>query len=156
MTGHFGFSYIGLLFLLMLLVPNLLWVKKKPQGYTSKGENKFLLALERIGEVLTCCSALLFSDFNIHKWSAWSGWLVAAAAAMVLYELWWARYFRSERKLSDFYSGFFGIPLAGATLPVLAFLLLGIYGRVIWLILSAVVLGIGHIGIHIQHKRELV
>ena len=71
------------------------------------------------------------------------------------YELWWIRYFRSNRKLSDFYSGFLGIPLAGATLPVAAFILLGIYGKVLWLILSAVILGIGHIGIHIQHKRKI-
>ena len=35
----------------------------------------------------------------------------------------------------------FGHSVAGATLPVLAFLLLGIYGRVIWLILCALVSG---------------
>lgn len=74
---------------------------------------------------------------------------------MLLYELWWFRYFRSQRKLSDFYSSFLFIPLAGATLPVLAFFLLGIYGRVFWMLIAAVLLGIGHIGIHLQHKREL-
>ena len=156
MTGHFGFSYIGLLFLLMLFIPNTLWAKKMPQGYTSENENKLLLFFERIGEVLTCCCTLIFSDFNIHKWTAWSWWLIAAAVLMILYELWWVRYFRSKRKLSDFYSGFLGIPLAGATLPVISFILLGIYGKVIWLIISAVILGVGHIGIHIQHWRELV
>ena len=46
-------------------------------------------------------------------------------------------------------------PVAGATLPVLAFLLLGIYGKLIWLILSAVILGIGHIGIHWTHRKEV-
>ena len=46
---------------------------------------------------------------------------------MIMYEAWWMRYFRSERKLSDFYSGFLGIPLAGATLPVIAFFMLGMY-----------------------------
>ena len=63
------------------------------------------------------------------------------------------RYFRSERKLSDFYSGFCGVPLAGATLPVAAFLLLGVYGRVVWMVASAVLLGIGLIGIHAGHNR---
>lgn len=155
MMGHFGFSYIGLLFLLMLFIPNLLWINKKPQGYASENENKLLLLFERAGEVFTCCSTLLFSDYDSREWSAWSWWLIAAAVLMVLYELWWVRYFLSERRLSDFYSGFFGIPLAGATLPVLAFALLGIYGKVIWLILSAMLLGIGHIGIHMQHKREI-
>lgn len=75
---------------------------------------------------------------------------------MVLYECWWIRYFRSNRTLSDFYSSFLGVPVAGATLPVIAFLLLGIYGKVIWLIVSVIILGIGHIGIHLQHRREIV
>lgn len=53
------------------------------------------------------------------------------------------------------YSSLLGIPVAGATLPVVAFLLLGIYGRNIFLIISTIVLGIGHIGIHLNHKKEL-
>lgn len=154
MLGHFGFSYIGLLFLLMLFIPNLIWAKNMPQGYTSENENRVLLLLERTGEVLTTCCALLFSDFNIGKWSGWSFWLIAAFAAMVLYELWWIRYFRSKRELSDFYSSFFGIPVAGATLPVVAVFLLGIYGKVIWMLISGVILGIGHIGIHLQHRND--
>ena len=28
--GHFGFSYTGLIFLLMLTVPNLIWTKHQP------------------------------------------------------------------------------------------------------------------------------
>lgn len=155
MTGHFGFSYIGLIFLLLLFVPNMVWVGKKPQGYTSENENKYLLVLERAGEWLTVLCVLLFDDFNLHGWSNWSWWLVAAFALMALYECWWVRYFRSKRKLSDFYSDFMGIPLAGATLPVFAFFLLGIYGKVVWLLGAAILLGIGHIGIHIQHKKEL-
>ena len=78
MFGHWGFSYIGLLFLLMLLIPNIIWSKRKPQGYTSEKENKILLFFERLGEVLTCCCSLVFSDFNIHEWTLWSLWLIAA------------------------------------------------------------------------------
>ena len=141
--------------MLMLFLQNIFWIKKKPQGYTSENENKILLFFERMGEGLTCCCALFFSDYNLRKWTSWSWWLIAAAVLMIMYELWWVRYFRSERKLNDFYSGFLGIPFAGATLPVFAFLFLGVYGKVIWLIVSAVILGVGHIGIHIQHKREI-
>lgn len=155
MFGHFGFSYIGLLFLLLLFIPNMIWTGKQPEGYTSKGENKVLLLLERIGETLTCCCSLVFSDFNIHQWTAWSWWLIAAFILMGLYEVWWVRYFRSEQRLADFYSSLFGIPLAGATLPVVAFFMLGIYGKVVWMLLAVIVLGIGHIGIHMGHRKEL-
>jgi len=73
-----------------------------------------------------------------------------------LYEVWWFLYFRSERTLLDFYSSIFGIPVAGATPPVIAFFLIGIYGKVIWMIISTVILGIGHIGMHLQHRKEIV
>ena len=155
MMGHFGFSYIGLIFLLLLFVPNIIWVTRKPQGYTSENENKVLLIFEKAGEFLTTICALIFNDFNVHSWSIWTWWLIAAFSLMVIYECWWVRYFYSERKLSDFYSSFLGIPLAGATLPVISFFLLGIYGKVVWLLGATIILGIGHIGIHVQHSREL-
>lgn len=155
MLGHIGYSYIGQVFLLMLMIPNFIWAKKQPQGYTAENENRILLILERIGEVLTSCCALIFADFNLRSWTSWSWWLIAAFSLMVLYELWWVRYFRSERRLKDFYSSFLGVPLAGATMPVVAFFLLGIYGKVVWMLISAVILGIGHIGIHTQHWKEI-
>jgi hypothetical protein len=152
--GHFGFSYIGLIFLLMLIVPNLIWVKHKPESYTSQEENKILLVFERVGQVYVTCTALIFSDFNLHRWSIWTMWLILAVILMVLYEGWWIHYFRSDKSLADFYSSYCGVPIAGATLPVAAFFLLGIYGKVIWLMISVVILGIGHIGIHLQHWKE--
>jgi len=155
MLGNLGFSYIGLIFMFMLIIPNLIWTKKQPQGYSAINENKFLVVLERVGEVLTTCCALMFSDFNLQKVSLWSLYLAAAFALMVMYEIWWVRYFRSERKLADFYSSFLGIPVAGATLPVIAFFLLGIYGKVIWMLIACIILGIGHIGIHLQHRKEI-
>ena len=155
MIGHFGFSYVGLIFLLLLFIPNIIWARKKPQGYTSENENKFLLFLERVGEILTTVCVLIFDDFNLHSWSNWTWWLIVAYMLMVMYECWWVRYFRSKQKLSDFYSSFLGIPLAGATLPVISFFLLGIYGKVVLLSVSAIILGIGHIGIHMQHSKEI-
>lgn len=155
MFGHFGFSYVGLVFMIMLLIPNLIWTKKQPQGYSAANENKLFVVLERVGEVLTTCCVLIFSDFNLQGMSKWSLWLVAAFVLMVMYEVWWVRYFKSERKLADFYSSFLGVPVAGATLPVVAFFLLGIYGKVIWMIIACVILGIGHIGIHLQHRKEI-
>ena len=33
MLGHFGFSYMGVIFLLLLFVPNIIWSKNLPDGY---------------------------------------------------------------------------------------------------------------------------
>lgn len=154
---HFGFSYIGLLFLLMLMIPNLVWTKNRPLNYELyvKNENKILLALERAGEVLVTCIALIFSDFNIHRISAWSVILLLAFFIMLLYEAYWIKYFKSSKTMQDFYSSFCGIPVAGASLPVAAFLLLGLYGRNPFMIAAVILLGIGHIGIHLNNKKEL-
>lgn len=136
--GHLGFSYIGLIFLLMLMIPNLIWTKYQPEGYEVQGENKVLLVFERAGQVLVTCTALIFSDLNLHKWSVWPLWFIAAGIFMCLYEVWWIRYFKSRR-----------------TLPVTAFFLLGVYENVAWLLVSTVILGVGHIGIHLQHYKEI-
>ena len=153
----FGFSYVGLVYLVMLMLPNIIWTKNQPKDYEkyAHNENKVLLVFERAGEVLVSCAALVFSDFNIKPWSHWSWWLVVSFALMILYEVYWIRYFRSEKTMRDFYSGILGIPVAGATLPVLAFLLLAIYGKNIILGVAVVILGIGHIGIHLMHRKEI-
>ena len=140
----------------MLFIPNLIWTRHKPADYEqyAQQESKTLQMLERIGEILVSCCALIFSDFNIRLHSLWSIWLFLSFALMILYEIYWIRYFRSEKRMSDFYRSICGIPVAGATLPVCAFLLLGVYGRNVLLILSSMLLGIGHIGIHIGHYKE--
>ena len=123
---NFGFSYIGLIFLLMLMIPNIIWRKNKPKDYDiyAKNESKILLAFERAGEVLVTCIALIFTDFNINELSESSVLLIIAFIFMVLYEVYWIRYFKSNKTMKDMYSSLIGIPVAGATLPVLAFLIL--------------------------------
>ena len=153
--GHFGFSYIGLIYMIMLEVPNIVWARHKPAGYDPQGENRILLVFERAGQVLCTVTILFFRDTNPHGWEPWITWLFVSMALMILYEFYWLRYFMNGKSLHDFYRPFLGIPMPGATLPVAAFLLLGVYGQLIWLILSAVILGIGHIGIHIQHWRKI-
>ena len=153
---NFGFSYVGLIFLVMLTVPNLLWTKRMPKDYEkyARNENRSLLALERIGEVAVSGLLLVFRDFNVRGFTPWLAWLFGALALMLLYEAFWARYFKSERTMADFYRGILGIPVAGATLPVAAVLMIAVYGGNIFLLAAGMILGVGHIGIHLQHRKE--
>lgn len=141
----------------MLMIPNIIWSKNKPLDYEKyvKNENKVLLFFERIGEIFVSGISLIFSDFNINNISIWSLILLFSFVLMILYEVYWIRYFRSNKEMKDMYSDLFKIPVAGATLPVLAFLLLGIYGKNIFLIIATILLGIGHIGIHLNHRKEI-
>lgn len=149
----FRFSFLGLLYLLLLFVPNLLWTKRKPRDYEvyAARENHLLLLLERVGQALTCTAALLVPNGP----AGWPGWLLFSLLLMALYEVSWIRYFRSPGEMADYYASLLGIPVAGATLPVLAFFLLGVYERNLLLLPSAVILGVGHIGIHLGHRKEL-
>jgi hypothetical protein len=139
----------------MLFIPNIIWSKNQPIDYDYTQENKILLLFERVGQICCSCSVLIFSDFNIASFSAWSFWLLASFLLMILYEICWVRYFTNEYTEENFYRSFYGIPVPLASLPVTAFLLLGIYGKVVWLIASSTILGIGHIGIHIQHLKAI-
>lgn len=141
----------------MLFVPNILWTRRQPAGYGrfAKNENRVLLAFERVGEVLVFCASLVFSDLNPRfPLSPWAIWLGASFLMMLLYEVFWIRYFRSPRTMRDFYRSLLGIPVAGATLPVLSFALLAVYGGNPILLFGTVILGIGHIGIHLCHAEE--
>lgn len=154
---HFGFSYVGFIYLLMLFIPNIIWTKHKPVNYEeySQKESKVLQIIEKIGEILVCCCVLIFSDFNIKFNSIWCIGLIGSFILMVLYEIYWIRYFRSKKEMSDFYKSICGFPVAGATLPVCAFILLGVYGGNVFLIVSTIILGIGHIGIHANHYKSI-
>lgn len=150
----FGFSYVGVIYLLMLFIPNIIWAKNQPKGYDASDENKILGIFERIGEILCTCCALIFSDFNLHA-TKWIVWLGISFLLMIIYEMYWIRYFNSEKTLEDFYKPLFGISVPGASLPVIAFLILGIYGSNMFMIISSIILGIGHIGIHKGHLKKL-
>ena len=152
-----GISVVGIVFLLMLFIPNIIWSKKQPEGYeeASKRENKVLLALERAGEALVSTLVLIDRRLDSFSLSPRSGYMILALILMLLYELYWRKYFRSSRTLTDMYSDYCGFPLAGASLPVFAVFLLGIYACNVFLTAAAVILGIGHIGIHLMHKKDI-
>lgn len=160
-----GFCVTGVIFLLMLFIPNIYWgIGAKPKDYdkASKKENRVLLIFERTGEVLVSCSFMIFPAINpylkILPEGIFFDWkiilFVASFALMILYECYWIRYFRSPRRLCDMYCSFAGFPIAGATLPVLAVFVLGLYSSNLIIIGSAIILGIGHIGIHLMHYKE--
>ena len=153
---QFGFSIVGVVFLAMLFVPNIRWAKSQPPGYEeiSRHEDKALLLFERIGQVLATCSAVVFvcpQGFSL----PWLLWLLIAFLLMLLYEAAWIRYFKGGEKLVDMYRPLGPIPVPIASLPVVAFALLGIWHQSPIAVIAAVILGISHIGIHLGHLREL-
>ena len=106
MTEPLGFSWMGLVFLLCLLAPNLLWTRYKPRDYDPSGESRLLLAMERTGQIWVTCAALICRSPAFGPRTARSWWLVGAAVLMLLYEFWWFRYFAAGEQWRISRSGF--------------------------------------------------
>jgi hypothetical protein len=155
MFGTFGFSYVGLIFLCCLFIPNICYGFHQPVDRLNVRENKLLLAFERSGQILCTVLVVIFDDFNVHPLNFRAIWLGTASLLMILYLICWGRYFMGGHTSRDFYRPFLGVPLPLAVLPVTAIFLLSVYGKVIALSIAAVLLGIGHIGITQQHRRAL-
>ena len=70
---QFGFSYIGLIWLAMLFIPNFIWTKNKPEGYDgyASKESRILLAFERTGQFIVTPTVLMFRDFNFKGFNFW-------------------------------------------------------------------------------------
>lgn len=150
--GKFGFSYVGLIFLCCLFIPNILYIFFPPKDNTDIENNKALLFFERTGQALCTILLLAFVNLNIHRLDYWTIWLGLALMLMLLYLLCWVRYFLGTHQSRDFFRPFLGVPLPLAVLPVAAVLLLSVYGKLVWLGIAAIILGIGHIGITAQHS----
>ena len=153
---RFGFSIAGVVFLAMLFIPNIKWAKSQPLGYEelSRRENRTLLMFERAGQVLATCSSVVFvcpQGFSL----PWLLWLIVAFLLMLLYEAAWTRYFKGEERLDGMYQPLGPIPVPIASLPVAALALLGIWYQSPITVIAALILGIGHVGIHLEHLREL-
>jgi amino acid transporter len=97
MLGHFGFSYVGLFYLLALAIPNAILAWRLPDWYNSSGESRVLWVLERVGQVMCVVSLLIFSDTNAKGFQLWTIWLWVFNVMIVLYVCYWIRYFRSRR-----------------------------------------------------------
>lgn len=151
-----GFSLVGVAFLLMLFVPNVRWARSQPTGYEElqSRESRPLLVFERVGQILSTCTAVAFTCPQGYSFP-WLILLAAAFALMALYEVAWVRYFRGGGTLVGMYQPLGPIPVPIASLPVAALVLPGVWYLSPVTVASVVILGIGHIGIHLGHLREL-
>lgn len=129
----------GLLFMSVLLIPNIVFAAKCPQGFENTWENKTVERLEQIGR-FGC-----FGFMVIHIPGTWFGfpsdeafaiYLMADAALVACYCLIWILCFRKNSLFRA---------LALSILPSLVFLLSGILSRSPLLILSALLFAPCHI-----------
>lgn len=141
------FNVFGLIFMAVILIPNILFAVKCKDGFENKWKNRTVETLEQIGRF----GCFGFMIFNIP--GTWFGWwsdeafavyLVVDALLVGLYCLVWIVCFRK--------TGLFRA-LALSILPSVLFLFSGIMTRSVLLTISALLFAPAHIAISWQNAK---
>lgn len=140
-------NVFGLIFMAVILIPNILFAVKCKDGFENKWKNRTVETVEQIGRF----GCFGFMIFNIPgTWFGWwsdeafAVWLVVDALLVGLYCLVWIVCFRK--------TGLFRA-LALSILPSVLFLFSGIMTRSVLLTISALLFAPTHIAISWQNAK---
>ena len=133
------FNIFGLIFIVIIMIPNIIYAIKCKDGFANKWQNKTVELLEQIGRF----GCFGFMIINIP--GTWFGWwsdeafavyLLTNVALILTYCFIWIIYFRKNTVFRA---------LALSILPSIVFLFSGIMSRSVLLIASAVIFAPCHI-----------
>lgn len=141
-------NIFGLVFMVIIMIPNVIFALKCKDGFGNRWENKAVEALEQIGRY----GCLAFMVINIPK--TWFGWasdeafalyLIVDAALVTAYCVIWAVCFKKN-------SVFRALSLS--IIPSVIFLFSGIMSRSVLLMISALIFAPCHILISYKNARS--
>lgn len=142
------FNYWGLLFIALIMVPNIIFAVKCKGGFENRWKNRWVEALEQTGRF----GCFIFMIFNIPctclgfcNRGAWIAYLTVNTVLTVLYCLLWGICFRK--------SGMFRA-LSLSAIPAVLFLFSGIISRSLLLTVFAVIFAPCHILISYKNARR--
>ena len=142
------FNVFGFAFMVVIMIPNIIFSCKCKDGFTNKQKNQLLETLEQIGRFGT----VGFMIINIP--GTWFGWwsneafaiyLIVNALLVTLYCVIWSVCFRKN-------SIFRALALSG--IPSIVFLFSGIMCRSVLLIISSLIFAPSHILISFQNAKK--
>ena len=140
-------NVFGLVFMVVIMVPNIIFAIRNKEGFINRYQNKALEAVEEIGRY----GCFVFMIFRIPSltfgwWSdeAFAIYLVVDAILILLYCLIWALCFRKESLFRS---------LSLSIIPSIVFLFSGIMMRSIPLILFSLLFAPSHITISVKNVK---
>lgn len=140
-------NIFGLVFMVIIMIPNVIFALKCKDGFENRWENKFIEVLEQIGRY----GCFAFMVINIPK--TWFGWasdeafalyLIIDAVLIIAYCVIWAVCFKKN-------SVFRALSLS--IIPSVIFLFSGIMSRSVLLMISAVIFAPCHILISYKNAK---
>lgn len=141
-------NIFGLVFMVIIMIPNVIFALKCKDGFENRWENKAVEVLEQIGRY----GCFAFMVINIPK--TWFGWtsdeafalyLIVDAVLVTAYCVIWAVCFKKN-------SVFRALSLS--TIPSVIFLFSGIMSRSVLLMISALIFAPCHILISYKNARS--
>ena len=140
-------NVFGLVFMVVIMVPNIIFAFRNKEGFINRYQNKALETAEEIGRY----GCFVFMIFRIPSltfgwWSdeAFAIYLVVDAILILLYCLIWALCFRKESLFRS---------LSLSIIPSIVFLFSGIMMRSIPLILFSLLFAPSHITISVKNVK---
>ena len=137
----------GLVFMAIILVPNIVFAIRCKDGFANKWENKFIERIEQIGRF--GCFGFMIVDIPGTCFGWWSDeafalYLIADTLLVLLYCLIWILCFKKNSLFRA---------LALSIIPSILFLFSGIMSRSVLLILSAALFAPSHIAISYKNAK---
>ena len=140
-------NLFGLIFIVLIMIPNILYAIKCKDGFQNKWQNKSIELLEQIGRF----GCFGFMIINIPgTWLGWwsdeafAGYLIVNVVLIVLYCAIWLMCFRKNTVFRA---------LALSILPSIIFLFSGIMSRSILLIIASMIFAPCHILISYKNTK---
>ena len=141
-------NVFGTIFIVVIMVPNIIYAIKCKEGFENKWNNKIVELIEQIGRF----GCFAFMVINIP--GTWFGWwsdeafaiyLIVNTLLVIVYCIIWIIMFRKNTIFKA---------LALSIIPSVVFLFSGIMGRAILLILSSILFAPAHILISVKNAKN--
>lgn len=150
---------LGGIITLLVLLPNLLAMFFPPSTrladdpQPNRSRLQIMTVVERIGQAGSFVIPFFYRVTLTSSIQAIA--LAIMVGALALYYAGWVRYLVQGRAEVLFYRSLLGIPLPMAIMPVIYFLAASALLGSVWLLLAAVLLGVGHITVTWLQSRRI-
>lgn len=136
--GEDWFNPFGLFFILMMLLPNMLYAVRSKGREKKKCDKKYMVITEQIGRYASMF-LMVFNigilEYGFFSFEAITFYLITNFALLAVYSVVWFSFFWKET---------YQKAILLAVVPAAMFVFSGIFMRHILLILSGIVFGVGH------------
>lgn len=150
-----GFSFIGLIIGILIILPSILFMVKFPPKNTPtnlKDVNILFTILEKVGQAGCLTVLVIFHDnFSGQQLNIW---ILLSILSILMYYGVWIRYVVKGQEYIWLGKPLYIIPIPLAIFPICAFGFTAIWGKSIMLGIATVILSIGHITISWNNYKQ--